>query len=58
MYYNFVKIHSSLSITPAMQAGLTKKPMTIEDIANLVVVEAPKERGKYKKKQSINSNTL
>ena len=31
-----------------MQAGLTKKPMTIEDIANLVQVEAPKTRGKYK----------
>jgi hypothetical protein len=34
---------------PAMQAGLTKKSMTIEDIANLVVIEAPKKRGSYKK---------
>jgi hypothetical protein len=32
-----------------MQAGLTKKPMSIEDISNLVVVEAPKKRGSYKK---------
>lgn len=32
-----------------MQAGLTKKPMTIEDIANLVHTEAPNKRGKYKK---------
>jgi hypothetical protein len=31
-----------------MQAGLMKKRMTIEDIANLVQVEAPKTRGKYK----------
>jgi IS1 family transposase len=50
-YYNFCKIHKSLSVTPAMQAGLMKKPMTIEDIANLVPVEVPKKRGTYKKKQ-------
>jgi IS1 family transposase len=49
VYYNFCKIHKSLSVTPAMQAGLTKKPMTIEDIANLIVVESPKKRGSYKK---------
>jgi IS1 family transposase len=35
VYYNFVRIHSSLRVTPAMQAGLTKKPMTIKDIAQL-----------------------
>jgi hypothetical protein len=39
----------SLSVTPAMKVGLMKKPMTIEDIANLVVYEAPKKRGSYKK---------
>jgi len=48
-YYNFCRIHKSLSVTPAMQAGLMKKPMTIEDIANLVVIEAPKKRGAYNK---------
>jgi hypothetical protein len=48
-YYNFCKIHKRLSVTPAMQAGLMKKPLTIEDIANLVVHEAPKKRGSYKK---------
>jgi IS1 family transposase len=51
VYYNFCKIHQSLSVTPAMQAGLTKKPMTIEDIANLVTIEAPKSRGTYKKRR-------
>lgn len=49
VYYNFAKIHKSLSVTPAMQAGLIKKPMTIEDIVKLVPVEAPKTRGSYKK---------
>lgn len=51
VYYNFCKIHQSLSVTPAMQAGLTKKPMTIEDIANLVAIEAPKKRGSYKRRE-------
>jgi IS1 family transposase len=49
VYYNFCKIHTSLSITPAMQAGLTKRVMSIEDIANLVPIQAPKTRGNYKK---------
>lgn len=52
VYYNFCKIHTSLSVTPAMQAGLMKKPMTIEDIVNLMVIEAPKKRGQYKKTQT------
>ena len=34
-----------------MEAKLTKKPMTIEDIVNLVPVEAPKKTGKYKTKK-------
>ena len=52
VYYNFCKIHQSLSITPAMQAGLTKKPMTIEDIVNLIAEPELKKRGSYKKKQA------
>lgn len=35
VYYNFVKIHSSLRVPPAMQAGLIKRLMTIEDIVKL-----------------------
>lgn len=49
-YYNFCKVHKTLRVTPAMEAKLTKKPMTIEDIANLASIEAPKKRGSYKKK--------
>ncbi|MFN7491600.1 MAG: IS1 family transposase [Cyclobacteriaceae bacterium] len=37
VYFNFVKVHKSLRVTPAMEAGLAKKPMTIEDIVNLTV---------------------
>lgn len=50
VYYNFCKLHKSLSVTPAMQAGLTKRFMKIEDIVMLADIEAPKERGNYKKK--------
>jgi IS1 family transposase len=49
VYYNFCKIHQSLSVTPAMQAGLTKKPMTIEDIVKLVPEPIAGKRGTYKK---------
>lgn len=36
MYYNFVRIHKTLRITPAMKAGLTKKLWTIEDLIKLL----------------------
>jgi hypothetical protein len=39
VYYSFAWIHNSLSITPAMQASLTKRVMSVEDIANLVQIE-------------------
>jgi IS1 family transposase len=51
VYYNFCKIHQSLSVTPAMQAGLTKKPMTIEDVVNLVPEPIAGKRGSYKKRE-------
>jgi IS1 family transposase len=36
VYYNFCRIHKSLRVTPAMEAGLTKDIMEIEDIVMLV----------------------
>lgn len=36
MYYNFVRIHKSLRVTPAMEAGLTKKLWNIEDLVKLL----------------------
>lgn len=40
VYYNFCKIHKSLTVTPAMEAGLTKRVMSIEYIANLDPIKA------------------
>jgi hypothetical protein len=35
VYYNFVKIHKTLRVTPAMEAGISKRPMEFEDIVKL-----------------------
>lgn len=36
MYYNFARIHSSLRVTPAMQAGVANHVWTLEDIVRLL----------------------
>ncbi|PKN86609.1 MAG: IS1 family transposase [Deltaproteobacteria bacterium HGW-Deltaproteobacteria-1] len=36
MYYNFCRIHKTLRVTPAMEAGLTDHVWTIEEIIGLV----------------------
>lgn len=36
VYYNFVRIHKTLRVTPAMEIKLVQKPMTIKDIVLLV----------------------
>ena len=58
MYYNFVKVHQTLRVTPAMAAGLTDRLWDIEDLVALVDAKepAPKKRGPYKKRQPENSN--
>ena len=35
VYYNFCKIHKTLRVTPAMEAGITDDIMSIEDIVRL-----------------------
>jgi IS1 family transposase len=53
VYYNFVRQHKTLRVTPAMAAGLTKRFMTIEDIVNLVPEPIAKKRGKYKTSNNL-----
>ena len=38
MYYNFVRIHKTLQVTPAMEAGITKKLWNIEDLIKLLEI--------------------
>ena len=57
MYYNFVKVHQTLKVTPAMEAGLTDRLWDIADLVALIDANepAPKKRGPYKKRQPENS---
>lgn len=53
MYYNFVRIHAKLCVTPAMAAGVTDRRWGISDIVALVEAEEAKvttKRGTYKKR--------
>lgn len=36
MYYNFVRIHKTLRVTPAMEMGMTKKLWSVEDLVKLL----------------------
>lgn len=50
MFYNFGRIHKTLRVTPAMEAGIAGHVWTLEEIASLVKDEAPKKRGPYNKR--------
>jgi IS1 family transposase len=56
MFYNFVRIHKTLKVTPAMAAGVSATLWTMEDIAERIEARRPKAalgkrgpRGPYKK---------
>ena len=50
MHYNFCRTHKTLRVTPAMEAGVTDRAWTVNDIVALVEAAepAPKKRGPYK----------
>lgn len=52
MFYNFCRIHKTLRVTPAMEAGVTDRLWSVDDIVALVeATEVPvSKRGPYKKK--------
>jgi len=52
MYYNFVKQHSTLRMSPAMAAGVSKTLWEISDIVKLVEAAEtkPTKRGPYNKR--------
>lgn len=54
MYYNFVRVHQTLRVTPAMEAGVTSKLWTVLDIIRLLPKPVSKPRGPYKKKENSN----
>jgi IS1 family transposase len=50
MYYNFVRVHKTLRVTPAMEAGLADHVWSMEELASLVPEPVAQKRGPYKKK--------
>ncbi len=50
VWYNFVKMHKTLRMTPAMAAGVSDRLWSVEDIAALVEASepTPAKRGPYK----------
>jgi IS1 family transposase len=51
MYYNFVRIHSKLRMSPAMAAGVSNKLWEVDDIVALIEAkegEKPRTRGAYR----------
>lgn len=54
MFYNFGRVHKTLRVTPAMEAGIADHVWSLEEIAALVKDEAPTKRGPYKKKDNSN----
>jgi IS1 family transposase len=58
VWYNWARIHKSLRVTPAMQAGLTDKLLSFEEIVSAMDLVAPKAgRPKsYKKRDQEISN--
>ena len=53
VFYNFLRIHKSLKVTPAQEAGLTEKVWEWSEIIEFMDSLAPslKKRGTYKKRQ-------
>lgn len=55
VFYNFVRIHKTLKMSPAMAAGVTDELLEMEDIVKLIDKAAPKPgRPKAYKKRSAN----
>lgn len=51
MFYNFIRTHGKLRMTPAMAAGISTTFLSFEDvILKIDAAQAPKSRGPYKKK--------
>lgn len=48
MHYNFCRVHKTLRVTPAMEAGLAHHVWTIEELVSIMPEPVAKKRGTYK----------
>ncbi|MCE2483622.1 MAG: IS1 family transposase, partial [Alphaproteobacteria bacterium] len=56
VWYNFIRIHKTLRVTPAMAAGLSETVWDMDDLVRIMDERAPKPgpRGPYRKRQISN----
>jgi IS1 family transposase len=52
MYCNFVRVHQTLRVTPAMEAGLSGHVWSMEELVALLPEAEPQKRGPYAKRIS------
>ena len=52
MDYNFVRIHKTLRVTPGIEAAVTNRLWTVDDIVSLLPEPTLVPRGPYKTRQS------
>jgi IS1 family transposase len=52
-YYNFCRVHQTLRVTPAMEAGLTDHVWNVEELVALLPQPVAKRRGPYRKKTTV-----
>jgi len=57
VFYNWVRIHKTLRVTPAMAAGLTDKLLSMEDVAAMIDAQSarPIRPATYKKRAQISN---
>jgi len=60
MHYNFCRVHQTLRVTPAMEAGLAKTVWEIEDLAALVEAQELQaiEDGKLKRENTKRNHQI
>lgn len=58
VWYNFIRVHKTLRMSPAMAAGVSDKLWSMDDLCGMMDAVAPKPgpRGPYKKRSAENSN--
>lgn len=56
VHYNFVRVHKSIRMTPAMAAGVTDTLRDMTWLAEMVEASLPKsgKRGPYRRKDNSN----
>src|ERR1700724_3846247 len=60
VFYNFVRIHKTLRMTPAMAGGISDRLCSVDDIVALIdaTESEPKKRGPYKPRQQAQISKL